>query len=75
MSVPISQALRQRIRRSSLLSKVCRPEDLVPFFKDGMYMGWSGTFSLSHSHSLTNNDVTPPLTLVVCVLTFDFVVV
>jgi hypothetical protein len=38
----ISQALRDRIRRPSLLNKVRRAEDLIPFFKDGMYLGWSG---------------------------------
>lgn len=42
MAQQISSALRQRIRRPAFLNKLCRPEDLIPFFKDGMYMGWSG---------------------------------
>lgn len=38
----ISQALRQRIRHPSFFNKVKTAEELVPFFKDGMYLGWSG---------------------------------
>jgi acetyl-CoA hydrolase len=38
----LSQALRQRVRRTSLYNKLVKPETLIPFFKDGMYVGWSG---------------------------------
>jgi acetyl-CoA hydrolase len=38
----VSQALKSRVRRTSLLDKVRRPEDFIPYFKNGQYMGWSG---------------------------------
>ena len=34
--------LESRIRRKSLMSKVVQPEELIPLFKDGMNLGWSG---------------------------------
>jgi acetyl-CoA hydrolase len=34
--------LESRIRRKSMLSKVCQPEELIPLFKNGMDLGWSG---------------------------------
>jgi len=34
--------LESRIRRKSLMDKVCQPEDLIPTFKNGMNLGWSG---------------------------------
>jgi acetyl-CoA hydrolase len=35
-------ALAERIRRKSLLSRVMSAEETIPFFKDGMDLGWSG---------------------------------
>ena len=37
-----SGALKARCGYTPYLSKVCAPEDTVRFFKDGMYVGWSG---------------------------------
>ena len=34
--------LESRIQRKSLLSKVTTPEELIPMFKSGMNLGWSG---------------------------------
>ena len=34
--------LQSRIRRKSLHSKIAKPEELIPLFKDGMNLGWSG---------------------------------
>lgn len=43
MSGPIaSAALKARIRRPSMLQKLCRPEDLLHHFPNGSYIGWSG---------------------------------
>lgn len=42
-SAPIaSAALKARIRRASMLSKLCHPEDLLQHFPNGAYVGWSG---------------------------------
>ncbi|AMD21873.1 HFR018Wp [Eremothecium sinecaudum] len=38
----ISQLLKQRVRYSPYLSKVRPVEDVVPLFKHGQYLGWSG---------------------------------
>jgi len=38
----LTQALKERIRRPSLWSKVTTPEAVVPMFKNGMSIGWSG---------------------------------
>ncbi|SPO05458.1 probable acetyl-CoA hydrolase [Cephalotrichum gorgonifer] len=38
----VSAALRSRISRKSMLDKVCHPQDLLPHFPNGTYMGWSG---------------------------------
>ncbi|KND04329.1 acetyl-CoA hydrolase [Spizellomyces punctatus DAOM BR117] len=38
----VSAALRARVRRPSMLSKIATAEDLVPMFKNGMDIGWSG---------------------------------
>jgi acetyl-CoA hydrolase len=38
----LTPALKNRIRRSSLHSKVTTADKLIPEFKDGMYIGWSG---------------------------------
>lgn len=45
----LTEALKQRIRRPSFWNKVTTPDKLVPFFKDGMYMGWSGMRTPAHS--------------------------
>ena len=37
-----SAALKARIRRPSLLKKLAHPEDLIPLFPNGAYIGWSG---------------------------------
>uniref|UniRef100_A0A0G4GE14 Acetyl-CoA hydrolase n=1 Tax=Chromera velia CCMP2878 TaxID=1169474 RepID=A0A0G4GE14_9ALVE len=37
-----SAFLAQRVRRPALLQKLCSVEDVIPHFKDGMYLGWSG---------------------------------
>ena len=43
MASPIaSAALRSRIKRPSMLKKLCHPEDLLPHFPNGAYIGWSG---------------------------------
>ncbi|AEO71824.1 uncharacterized protein THITE_2124665 [Thermothielavioides terrestris NRRL 8126] len=43
MASPIaSAALRARIKRPSMLKKLCHPEDLLPHFPNGAYIGWSG---------------------------------
>jgi len=34
--------LQQRIRRTSLHSRIMKAEDTIPFFKNGMDLGWSG---------------------------------
>jgi hypothetical protein len=43
MASPIaSQALKARVRRTSLWNKVAHPEDLIKYFPNGSYIGWSG---------------------------------
>ncbi|KAH8596441.1 acetyl-CoA hydrolase [Bisporella sp. PMI_857] len=37
-----SAALKSRVRRPSLLSKLAHPEDLLGHFPHGAYIGWSG---------------------------------
>ncbi|OAA56203.1 acetyl-hydrolase [Niveomyces insectorum RCEF 264] len=37
-----SAAIRSRIKRASMLSKVCQPQDLLHHFPNGAYIGWSG---------------------------------
>jgi acyl-CoA hydrolase len=34
--------LHKRIRRPSLHDKIMAPEETIPFFKNGMDLGWSG---------------------------------
>ncbi|MDD2581287.1 MAG: acetyl-CoA hydrolase/transferase C-terminal domain-containing protein [Desulfuromonadaceae bacterium] len=34
--------LQERVRCKSLLNKVMKAEETIPFFKDGMNLGWSG---------------------------------
>ncbi|KAL2024379.1 hypothetical protein VTK56DRAFT_8861 [Thermocarpiscus australiensis] len=43
MASPVaSAALKARIKRPSMLKKLCHPEDLLPHFPNGSYIGWSG---------------------------------
>ncbi|ROW00713.1 hypothetical protein VSDG_03342 [Cytospora chrysosperma] len=43
MASPIaSAALKARIRRPTMLNKLCHPEDLLKHFPNGAYIGWSG---------------------------------
>ena len=43
MASPIaSAALKARIKRPSMLKKLCNPEDLLHHFPNGAYIGWSG---------------------------------
>lgn len=43
MASPIaSAALKARVRRPSMLKKLCKPEDLMHHFPNGSYIGWSG---------------------------------
>ncbi|KAI9054174.1 hypothetical protein LZ554_001345 [Drepanopeziza brunnea f. sp. 'monogermtubi'] len=37
-----SAALKSRVKRPSLLSKLAHPEDLIKHFPNGSYIGWSG---------------------------------
>ncbi|TGO48586.1 hypothetical protein BCON_0236g00140 [Botryotinia convoluta] len=37
-----SAALKSRVRRPSLLKKLAHPQDLIPLFPNGAYIGWSG---------------------------------
>jgi acetyl-CoA hydrolase len=34
--------LHQRIKRTSLHAKIKKVEDVIPLFKNGMNLGWSG---------------------------------
>lgn len=38
----VSALLKERIRRPSMLKKLCQPEDLLEHFPNGAYIGWSG---------------------------------
>jgi acetyl-CoA hydrolase len=38
----VSALLRERIKRPSMLNKLCKPEDLLEHFPNGAYIGWSG---------------------------------
>lgn len=43
MASPVASALlKSRIRHPALLSKLCRPEDMLKHFPNGAYLGWSG---------------------------------
>jgi acetyl-CoA hydrolase len=37
-----SAALRQRVKRPSMLKKLAKAEDLIPLFPNHAYIGWSG---------------------------------
>lgn len=38
----VSKLLKERVRYAPYLKKVCAPEELIPLFKDGQNLGWSG---------------------------------
>lgn len=38
----VSSLLKNRVRYAPYLSKVVNPQELLPLFKDGQYIGWSG---------------------------------
>jgi acetyl-CoA hydrolase len=38
----VSTALKERVRRPTLLSRLATPEELAPLFQNGDYIGWSG---------------------------------
>ncbi|EEP77849.1 acetyl-CoA hydrolase [Uncinocarpus reesii 1704] len=38
----VSALLRSRVRRASMLSKLAKAEDLIHYFPNGAYIGWSG---------------------------------
>lgn len=38
----MSSILKQRVRCTKALSKLCSVEDVIPLFKDDMWLGWSG---------------------------------
>ena len=43
MASPIaSAALKARVRRPTMLNKLCRPQDMLHHFPNGAYIGWSG---------------------------------
>lgn len=46
--------LQSRIRRPALLSKVRAPESLIPFFKNGQYLGWSGFTGVGYPKVMPN---------------------
>jgi len=41
-SLMASAALKSRIKRPSMLKKLCQPQDLLQHFPNGAYIGWSG---------------------------------
>ena len=41
-STVASAALKARIKRPSMLKKLCQPQDLLHHFPNGAYVGWSG---------------------------------
>lgn len=43
MASPIASAvLKSRVKRPSMLKKLCKPQDLLHHFPNGAYLGWSG---------------------------------
>jgi hypothetical protein len=53
MASPVaSAALKARIRRPSMLKKLCRPEDMLPHFPNGAYIGWSGFTGVGYPKSV-----------------------
>lgn len=64
-SMMASAALKARVRRPALLSKLCKAEDLIHHFPNGSYVGWSGftgvgapklgEFQYTHTYLLSNS--------------------
>ncbi len=42
MTVTYNTELLKRIRRTDLLQKITQAENIIPMFKNGMYLGFSG---------------------------------
>ena len=42
MAATVSAALRNRVKRASMLEKIANAEDLLHHFPPGAYIGWSG---------------------------------
>ncbi|EGG17689.1 acetyl-coA hydrolase [Cavenderia fasciculata] len=38
----LNTVIKDRIKRPSLLNKICDPQSLINHFQNGMYLGWSG---------------------------------
>lgn len=62
MASPIaSAALKARIKRPSMLKKLCRPEDLMQHFPNGSYIGWSGFTGVGYPKYVSLPHLTGPL--------------
>lgn len=55
MASPISAALKARIRRPSMLQKLCQPKDMLHHFPNGAYIGWSGFTGVGYPKYVTIN--------------------
>ncbi|RYP22871.1 hypothetical protein DL765_001467 [Monosporascus sp. GIB2] len=56
MASPVaSAALKARVQRPSLLKKLCRPEDLLHHFPNGVYVGWSGFTGVGYPKCIVMN--------------------
>lgn len=68
MSTPAvaSAALKARVRRPSLYSKVVHPEELIKLFPNGSYIGWSGFTGVGYPKCVMPQ--LPPTTLRACSL-------
>lgn len=55
-----SAALKSRVRRPSLFSKLAHPEDLIHHFPNGAYIGWSGFTGVGYPKCV---DVSPSCSL------------
>jgi acetyl-CoA hydrolase len=49
-----SAALKSRVARPSLLKKLAHPEDLIPLFPNGAYIGWSGFTGVGYPKYVLN---------------------
>ncbi|KAL8280713.1 hypothetical protein RQP46_007036 [Phenoliferia psychrophenolica] len=57
-----SAALQQRVRRPNLLKRLATAEEIVPQFKSGDYIGWSGRPAALADHVENNNLQDDPAT-------------
>ena len=55
-----SAALKSRVRRPSLLKKLAHPEDLIPLFPNGAYVGWSGFTGVGYPKCVSISPSSPP---------------